>query len=109
MSSSSPPNPAIALYGWTAVPRAAGLLLARAESDNAPAPALSVDDIVIPDSQLAKEVYAYAKRELGIETFHHSMRVYCFGMFVFLLSYPLFLSSSQFPIFECFFTIHTTM
>jgi cyanamide hydratase len=79
-------NPAIVKYGWTAVPRDVDLLLKQSEAGDTPAPALSVLDIPIPDSNLAKEVLAYAKRELSTETFNHSMRVYCFGMDV---SHPL--------------------
>ena len=33
----------------------------------------------IPDTQLVKEVMAYAKRELSVETLNHSMRVYYWG------------------------------
>ena len=33
----------------------------------------------IPDTQLVKEVMAYAERELNVETFNHSMRVFYWG------------------------------
>ena len=33
----------------------------------------------IPDTQLVKEVMAYARRELSVETLNHSMRVYYWG------------------------------
>ena len=33
----------------------------------------------IPDTQLVKEVTAYAERELSVETLNHSMRVYYWG------------------------------
>ena len=33
----------------------------------------------IPDTQLVKEVMAYAERELSVETLNHSMRVYYWG------------------------------
>ena len=41
--------------------------------------AVKVVDIEMPDSTLAKEVMAYAEKELGIETFNHSMRVFYYG------------------------------
>ena len=66
-----------ALHGWTAVPRDPSVLL---KDSSASEPKLwTVDEIALPDSPLAKEVLAYAKRELNEQTFNHSMRVYYYG------------------------------
>ena len=70
---------AIEIYGWTAHPRDPSVLLEGKKNLKAPQP-LKVDDIELPDTQLAKEVLEYAKRELREETFNHSMRVYYYGI-----------------------------
>jgi cyanamide hydratase len=65
------------LHGWRAVPRDPAVLL-KDKSSAEPKP-LTVDEIALPESPLAKEVLAYAKRELNEQTFNHSMRVYYYG------------------------------
>lgn len=82
-SQAVPGNPASERYGWTAVPRDVKLLLKQSEGyQSGPAPAMLVSDpeLATPESKLAKEVFEYAKKELPVETFHHSMRVYYYGM-----------------------------
>jgi len=75
-------NPAIDAYGWTAVPRKQETLLAfagsKASSAGPPKP-ISVSSIQVPSSSLAKQVHEYAQKELSIQTFNHSMRVYYYG------------------------------
>lgn len=64
----------LAVHGWVAVPRPQAKVIAEL---NNPKPAkFVVDDIKLPESSVAKETYAYAKKELSTETFNHSMRVY---------------------------------
>lgn len=75
--------PASEKYGWTAVPRDVKLLLAQSEEyKSGPAPAFLVSDpkLALPESKLVTEVLEYAKRELPVETLHHSMRVWYYGM-----------------------------
>lgn len=67
----------IATHGWTAVPRDASALNGQLKA--APE-AVTVDNVSLPDSSLAKEVLKYAKKELREETFNHSMRVFYYGM-----------------------------
>jgi cyanamide hydratase len=74
-------NPAIEKYGWTAVPRKVELLLEQSEASN-PAKPIPASSIKLPDSTLVKAVHEYAKKELAIETFNHSMRVYYYGIFL---------------------------
>jgi hypothetical protein len=66
-------------YGWTAVPRKVELLLQQSEASGHAKP-ISVSSIRLPDSDLVKAVHEYAKKELAIETFNHSMRVYYYGI-----------------------------
>jgi cyanamide hydratase len=73
-------------YGWTAMPRKVETLLASRTNVHVPAP-VSVKDVALPDSPLAKAVLEYAKRELASETFNHSMRVYYYGMHSAMLSH----------------------
>jgi hypothetical protein len=65
-------------YGWTAVPRKVELLLQQSEASG-PAKPISISSIQVPDSVLVKAVHEYAKKELAIETFNHSMRVFYYG------------------------------
>jgi hypothetical protein len=71
-------NATVEKYGWTAVPRKVDALLQQSEAAG-PAKPLSVSSIKLPDSPLVKAVHEYAKKELAIETFNHSMRVYYYG------------------------------
>jgi cyanamide hydratase len=72
-------NPAVEKYGWIAVPRKVELLLQQSEASG-PAKPISVSSIQVPDSALVKAVHEYTKKELAIETFNHSMRVYYYGI-----------------------------
>jgi cyanamide hydratase len=72
-------NPAIEKYGWTAVPRKVEILLQQSEASGLAKP-ISVSSIKLPNSELVEAVYEYAKKELAVETFNHSMRVYCYGI-----------------------------
>lgn len=70
------------IYGWTAVPRSQKDLLSSVEwSETAP---VTVAQLSLPNSALAKEVYDYAKAELPEETFNHSMRVFYYGTAIFV-------------------------
>lgn len=66
-----------AVHGWTAVPRDTAILLR--DVNKIDSTALTVEHILLPQSRLAKEVMAYAKKELNEQTFNHSMRVYYYG------------------------------
>ncbi|KAF8858128.1 cyanamide hydratase [Acephala macrosclerotiorum] len=69
----------ITKYGWDAVPRKVEILLSQSTtSSNAPKP-VSVSQIPLPDSPLVQAVQKYAKTELPIETYNHSMRVFYYG------------------------------
>jgi len=67
----------LAAHGWASVPRAQFRILSDV---NKSSPAkLSVEDIAIPDSAVAKKTQNYAKEKLPEQTFNHSMRVFYYG------------------------------
>lgn len=66
-------------YGWKSVPRSQEAVF-KLRTKNASAQTQSIDELPVPSSQLAKAVQEYARKELIPETFHHSMRVYHYGM-----------------------------
>lgn len=66
-------------FGFTALPRDPNVILDGKKSLTDPRP-LSVNDIPVPITPLARKVQEYAKAELRPETYNHSMRVYYFGM-----------------------------
>jgi cyanamide hydratase len=76
---SAPQNPAVEAYGWDAVPRKVETLLSESTASSSPAKPIAVSSIKVPDSELAVKVKEYAQKELPVETFHHSMRVYYYG------------------------------
>ncbi|KAJ7578308.1 hypothetical protein C8J56DRAFT_360759 [Mycena floridula] len=81
MTSSSDPN--VAFYGFTPVPRDPDILFANhptATGKNPKQDLFVADDFPLPGSPLAREVAAFAKRELDENTFNHSRRVYVYGV-----------------------------
>jgi cyanamide hydratase len=81
-------NQELAGNGWTAVPRSQAKVLGQLENGFEPAN-IKVDDIKVPDSDVAKKTYEYAKRELPGKTFNHSMRVYYYGKLLCLYGRPI--------------------
>lgn len=67
------------VHGWTAVPLNADMVLKDKNKNSGSSRAITVDEIEMPYSSLARKVVAYAKRELNEQTFNHSMRVYSYG------------------------------
>lgn len=76
MSASTYPASALAEYGWPAVPRDFDALLANI----GPARTVGFDELLpLPDTKLAREVDAFAKKALPGGVYNHSVRVYLFG------------------------------
>lgn len=75
-------NQELVANGWTAVPRSFEKNLAHV--DKKVQAKASVGEIQLPDSDLVKKTYEYAKKERPEKTFNHSMRVYYYGMRTFL-------------------------
>ena len=69
----------IKAYGFTALPRPMDALIASRKDPKPPIP-LTTEDIPIPSSPLVTAILKYAKHELPVETFNHSMRVFYYGM-----------------------------
>ena len=74
-------NPAVEAYGWTAVPRDLTALISSQSQATGPPKPILASSVVVPGTVLAKEVLEYAKKELPIEVFNHSMRVYYYGIY----------------------------
>jgi hypothetical protein len=74
----------VTAYGWTAVPRDVEKFLSiQGQKAKEPTP-ISVKEIALPDTELANKVHEYAKRELAVETYNHSLRVFYYGELLFL-------------------------
>jgi cyanamide hydratase len=86
-------NPAIEKYGWTAVPRQISLLLEQSQASG-DAPAVSVSSISLPSTALSKAVQEYAQRELPVETYNHSMRVFHYGSAILQHAFPSWITPS---------------
>ncbi|TVY48272.1 Cyanamide hydratase [Lachnellula occidentalis] len=86
--SSPPADPSIAAYGFTAVPRSVTALLALSTASTSPAKPIAISSIPLPSSELARKVQEYAEKELPVETFNHSMRVYYFGLAILTHAFP---------------------
>lgn len=67
-------------HGFTAVPRSLDKLIADRPIKVTPKP-VRVEDIVLPESTLARTIRAYARENLPEQTYNHSMRVYYFGQY----------------------------
>jgi cyanamide hydratase len=80
-------NAEMSKNGWAAVPRSFARSLADVEQEKQAKP--SVEDMELPNSELAKRTYAFAKEQLPEKTFNHSMRVVYFGKPPASLSGPL--------------------
>jgi cyanamide hydratase len=72
-------NSGIEKFGWTAVPVDLKTLLSQSQASSSPAKPITVSSVRLPDSALAKAVHEYAQKELPVETFNHSMRVFYYG------------------------------
>jgi cyanamide hydratase len=74
-------------YGWTPVPRSLDKLISN-RTDPQPSSAIKVEDIPLPNTELAQQVLRYAKEHLPKETFNHSMRVYYYGQAISKQHFP---------------------
>lgn len=87
------PNP-VEEYGFSALPRDPSVILGGRKNHTEPQP-ISIDDVRVPDSPLAKKVHDYVKQELRTETYNHSMRVYYYGMAMAKQQFPDWLRSEE--------------
>ncbi|KAF2855608.1 cyanamide hydratase [Plenodomus tracheiphilus IPT5] len=72
--------------GWTAVPRSFRKSLAGVDQEEQAR--LAVQDVKLPDSDIAKKTYAFAKAQLPEQTFNHSMRVVYYGYAIVSTHFP---------------------
>jgi cyanamide hydratase len=84
------PNP-LTLYGLTPVPASSQTLLTSTPAypppNTAPIPIL-VSDTPIPNTRLATRINAYAQAHLPPPTYHHSLRVYHYGLAIKRYRFP---------------------
>ncbi|KAJ5394686.1 hypothetical protein N7509_006473 [Penicillium cosmopolitanum] len=67
----------VSVYGFTAVPASASLLLSTTTSTAAPF--IPVSEIPVPDTALSERIKRYAQSNLPVPTYNHSLRVYHYG------------------------------
>ncbi|KAF1945233.1 cyanamide hydratase [Clathrospora elynae] len=72
--------------GWAAVPRSFTESLADVNKEKEAE--LSVEDVTLPDSEVAKRTYEFAKEQLSEKTFNHSMRVVYYGYAIVQTHFP---------------------
>lgn len=80
-----PATDPITTYGLTAVPASASALLTSTPAYPPPStlpPPIPVSELlpIPPDTPLARRIQAYAREHLPGPTYHHCLRVYCFGL-----------------------------
>lgn len=63
--------------GWTAVPRSHSRALENIDKNQHAK--LDLDSVKLPDADVARKVFEYAKTVLPEKTFNHSMRVWNYG------------------------------
>lgn len=72
----------IEAYGWQAVPRSNAAILNMAQKfEEAPVFRFPELEQNLTQTDLTQKVEKYAKEQLPMETFNHSMRVFLYGMF----------------------------
>ncbi|KAJ7092491.1 hypothetical protein B0H15DRAFT_777415 [Mycena belliarum] len=84
-------DPNVAFYGFTAVPRDPDVLFKdhpTASGDHPKQDPFTVKDFPLPDSTLANEVREFVKKELDLQTFNHSHRVYIYGAAIAKTHFP---------------------
>lgn len=63
--------------GWAAVPRDFTKSLANIDKNTHAE--LSVKNVTLPESEIVRKTYEFAKEQLPEKTFNHSMRVVYYG------------------------------
>lgn len=82
---SSPDQSVVRNYGFTAQPRSASSLLSGGEPSSSPS---LVSSTPVPNTPTASYILEYAENHLPRQTFHHSMRVYHFGVSIARQHFP---------------------
>jgi cyanamide hydratase len=70
-------NAELANNGWAAVPRSHTYALKDVNKNEQAK--LDLNSVKVPDSEVARRVFDYAKASLPEKTFNHSMRVWSYG------------------------------
>lgn len=76
-------------YGLTAVPASASTLLNNSPpKPSSPPPFIPVTETPVPTTPLAQRVQAYARQHLPEPMYHHSLRVYHYGLAIKKYRFP---------------------
>ncbi|KAL4899875.1 hypothetical protein BDW74DRAFT_162880 [Aspergillus multicolor] len=79
----------ITTHGFTPVPADAKSLLAQTNISTEPSPSfISVSETPIPSTPLANRINSYARTHLPQPTYHHSLRVYHYGLAIKRHAFP---------------------
>ncbi|KAJ7153439.1 hypothetical protein C8R43DRAFT_1001921 [Mycena crocata] len=84
-------DPNVAYYGFTAVPRDPDVLFKdhpTASGDHPKQNPFTVKDFPLPESPLVNQVRDFVKKELDVQTFNHSNRVYIYGAAIATSHFP---------------------
>ncbi|KAH7398223.1 hypothetical protein BKA66DRAFT_437305 [Pyrenochaeta sp. MPI-SDFR-AT-0127] len=79
-------NAELSTNGWAAQPRSFTKSLSDVNKHEQAK--LSVKDVKLPDSEIAKRTYEFAKQQLPEKTFNHSMRVVYYGYAIVQTHFP---------------------
>jgi len=82
--------------GWHAVPRSHSEALSHIDCSSPMG--VRVDNVTLPNTDIAKKAYEYARAELPEQTFNHSMRVYYYGVAIVRNHFP-----QKTPLLETYF------
>lgn len=94
-------NAQITEYGWTAVPLDPQKWSSMG-TNKPPVPHL-VKDVSLPNTPVVKTATEYVKAELPIQTIHHSMRVYHYGLAIARQHFPDWKFSDETWLLTCLF------
>ncbi|KAJ7195279.1 hypothetical protein B0H12DRAFT_1169516, partial [Mycena haematopus] len=84
-------DPNVAHYGFTAVPRDPDVLFKdhpTASGNHPKQDPFTVKDFPVPESALVNQVRDFVKKELDLQTFNHSNRVYVYGAAIVKTHFP---------------------
>ncbi|CAG8958891.1 hypothetical protein HYFRA_00012888 [Hymenoscyphus fraxineus] len=84
---------ATTLYGWTAVPRDLAALIQTSTSIRNPAPVYPTNTLPIANP-VSQKAFQHARASLPKPTFHHSLRVFYYGLAIVKHAFPSWLTPS---------------
>jgi len=90
----------VAEYGWTAVPRNRSNVPSEAQARDQARDVPVEFDIIWPKTPVVEKAQTYAKEHLPLETYLHSLRVYCYGHTIVQQQFPSWIEGVEAQFFE---------